>query len=67
MVNFVVCQDFGVEFLAKAKALRPMPRPRTNITEYIDVDDAFMQRRSLRPANAFQIVLHLVGHWGLTP
>jgi len=47
MVNFVVCQDFGLEFLAKAKPLRPRPqsqgqglliarprpRPRTNITE----------------------------------
>jgi len=28
MVNFVVCQDFGLEFFAKAKPLRP----RTNIT-----------------------------------
>ena len=27
-VNFVVCQDFGLEFLAKAKPLRP----RINIT-----------------------------------
>jgi len=24
-VNFVVCQDFGLEFLAKAKPLRPRP------------------------------------------
>jgi len=27
MVNFVVCQDFGLEFFAKAKPLRPRPRP----------------------------------------
>ena len=32
MVNIVVRQDFGLEFLAKAKPLRP--RPRTNITAY---------------------------------
>ena len=25
MVNFVVCQDFGLEFFAKAKHLRPRP------------------------------------------
>jgi len=30
MVNIVVRQDFGLEFLAKAKPLRS--RPRTNIT-----------------------------------
>jgi len=29
MVNIVVRQDFGLEFLAKAKPLRPRPRPRT--------------------------------------
>jgi len=32
MVNIVVRQDFGLEFLAKAKPLRLRPRPRTNIT-----------------------------------
>jgi len=26
MVNFVVCQDFGLEFFAKAKPLRPRPK-----------------------------------------
>ena len=43
MVNIVVCQDFGLEFLAKAKPLRPRPqnlairsRPRTNIITVID-------------------------------
>jgi len=25
MANIVVCQDFGLEFLAKAKFLRPKP------------------------------------------
>jgi len=34
MVNIVVRQDFGLEFLAKAKPLRPRPRPRTNITDH---------------------------------
>jgi len=39
MVNFVVCQDIGFDFLVKDKPVRPkpqnsalMPRPRTNIT-----------------------------------
>jgi len=37
MVNIVVCQDVGLEFLDKAKFVRPRPqnmalRPRTNIT-----------------------------------
>jgi len=27
MVNFVVCQDFGLEFFAKAKLPRPRQRP----------------------------------------
>jgi len=27
MVKIVVRQDFGLEFLAKAKPLRPRPRP----------------------------------------
>jgi len=31
MVNFLVCQDFGLKFFAKAKPLRP--RPWTNITD----------------------------------
>jgi len=29
MVNFVVCQDFGLEFLAKAKHLRPRTGPQS--------------------------------------
>jgi len=29
MVNFVVCQDFGLEFFAKAKPLRPRPKPKS--------------------------------------
>jgi len=32
MVNIVVRQDFGLEFLAKAKPQRPRSRPRTSIT-----------------------------------
>jgi len=30
--DFVVCRDFGLEFFAKTKPLRP--RPRTNITDW---------------------------------
>jgi len=29
MVNIVVRQDFGLEFLTKAKPLRPRPRPQS--------------------------------------
>ena len=39
MGNIVVRQDFGLEFLAKAKPLRPRPRPaycnaKTKATKY---------------------------------
>jgi len=30
MVNFVVCQDVGLEFLAKAKPLRPQPKAKAS-------------------------------------
>ena len=46
--EFCSLPNFGLEFLAKAKPLRP--RPRTNITDYI-----------YRPMNIFatQFVMHL--------
>ena len=51
MVNFVVCQDFGLEFFAKAKALRPrpqskgqpiaMPRPQNLACHYVNIFGSF--------------------------
>jgi len=57
MVNFVVCQGFGLEFLAKAKPLRPRPqnsalrpikgltpRTNTNITDCTYVKTGWLYR-----------------------
>jgi len=48
MENIVVRQDFDLEFLAKAKPLRPRPRPMTNITGqdvyYVSLRVPFLQR-----------------------